>query len=80
MPAHIFAASPPIRKDMADKLHIHCVETAAFAIPLQIAMPASSGPPIEPAYSLLLQEIDVLVGSLSMEAGVIDPGSQIVAI
>jgi hypothetical protein len=43
-------------------------------------MPASSGPPIEPAYSLPLQEIDVLVGGLSMEAGIIDPGLQIVAI
>ena len=74
-PAHILAASAPIRKDLADKLRTRRVETGAFEQFLTQSTPAP-----EPEYSIPLQEIDVLVGGRTTEAGVIDPGSQIVAI
>ena len=74
-PAHILAASAPIRKDLADKLRTRRVETGAFEQFL-----TQSTPVPEPEYSIPLQEIDVLVGGHTTEAGVIDPGSQIVAI
>lgn len=76
-PAHILAASAPIRKDLVERLHTRRVETAVFEQP---SPSPTSTPPPEPEYSLPLQEIDVLVGGHSTVAGVIDPGSQIVAI
>jgi hypothetical protein len=79
-PAHILAASGPIRKDLADKLRTRRVEAAAFETHTSPQPHASSTPISEPEYSLPLQEIDILVGGRSMVAGVIDPGSQIVAI
>jgi hypothetical protein len=70
-PAHILAASPPIRKWLFERICARRVESAAFV---------SGGHTYEPAYSLPLQEVDVEVGGSSIEAGVLDPGSQIVAI
>ncbi len=70
--AHILAASAPIRKDLSEQLRTRHVEAGAFE------QFTTSHP--EPDYSLPLWEVDILVGSHSMEAGVIDPGSQIIAI
>ncbi len=74
--AHILAASAPICKDLVERLRTRRVEAGGFE---QLTTP-SSVPHIEPEYSLPLQEIDIQVGGRNMEAGVIDPGSQIVAI
>ena len=83
-PAHILAASPTIRKDLVEKLRVRRVETSSYekateaattATTDQQAKPSSSR---EPAYSLPLREIDIQVGGKVIEAGVIDPGSQIV--
>ncbi|HEX4714522.1 MAG TPA: retropepsin-like aspartic protease, partial [Ktedonobacteraceae bacterium] len=76
-PAHILAASASIRKDLVERLRTRRVEAAVFEqpSPSPVSMPSP-----EPEYSLPLQEIDILVGGHSTVAGVIDPGSQIVAI
>ena len=82
-PAHILAASAPIRKDLVERLRTRRVEAAVFEHPFPETPPTPphiSAPLPEPEYSLPLQEIDVLVGDHSTVAGVIDPGSQIVAI
>jgi hypothetical protein len=83
-PAHVLAASPVIRKDLNDKLRVRRVETSSFeeagsATPIDTtnAYPTSIR---EPAYSLPLREIDIQIGGKVTEAGVIDPGSQIVVI
>ena len=75
-PAHILATSAPIRKDLIEWLCTCRVKTGAFE---QLTTPNSTPHP-EPEYSLPLQEIDILVSGRNTEAGVIDLGSQIVAI
>ena len=83
-PAHILASSPPIRKELAERLRPRRVETASFE--------QASGDSVDPVsvlefaarreaeFSLPLREIDVLVNNLRTEAGVLDQGSQIVVI
>ena len=83
-PAHILASSPPIRKELAERLRPRRVETASFE--------QASGDSMDPVsvlefaarreaeFSLPLREIDVLVNNLRTEAGVLDQGSQIVVI
>ena len=73
---HILAASAPIHKDLVERLCTRHVDTGTFE---QLTTPDPAPLP-EPEYSLPLQEIDVIVGGHNTEAGVIDPGSQIVAI
>jgi len=84
-PAHILAASPAIRKDLVEKLRARRVEANVY----EGAKDISSQSPLsvfrlsachEPAYSLPLQEVDILIGNTLTEAAVLDPGSQIVVI
>ena len=83
-PAHILAASPTIRKDLVEKLRLRRVEATTYeeaaddsaVVAANLCAEPSSGR--EPAYSLPLREIDVEIGGKVIEAGVIDPGSQIV--
>jgi len=78
-PAHILAASAPIRKDLAERLRTRRVEAGAFTLPSDI-QPAELTTFPEPEYSLPLREVDVLVNDQTIVSGVVDPGSQIVAI
>ena len=82
-PAHILAASPTIWKDLVEKLHVHRVEASSFegtgalgAVDISTYSTSMQ----EPAYSLPLCEIDIWIGDKVTEAGVIDPGSQIIMI
>ena len=81
-PAHILAASPPIRKELVERLKPRRVETASFEQadndeegPVSVLGLAARR---EAEFSLPLQEIDVLVNNCRTEAGVLDQGSQIV--
>jgi hypothetical protein len=88
-PAHILAASPTIHKELAEKLKVCRVETNLYerssdaakehdaALPFT-PLPFAANP--EPVHSLPLLEIEVLVGDLSTEHGILNPGSQIVVI
>jgi hypothetical protein len=83
-PAHIFAASPPICKEVVERLRPRCVETASFeqadgeeTDPVSVLELTAKR---EAEFSLPLREIDVLVNNRSTEAGVLDQGSQIVVI
>jgi hypothetical protein len=78
-PAHLLAVSPQIRKNTMEFVRTRRVEAASFESS-SAAPQAVDDPTTEPAYSLPLQEIDVLVGGRIKEPGVIDPSSQIVAI
>jgi len=82
--AQILAASPLIHKDLVERLCTRRIEAGAFE---RVSTPTPSPlRPVkltsfmEPEYTVPLQEIDVLVNGHMMEAAVIDPGSQIVAI
>jgi hypothetical protein len=92
-PAHVLAASPAIRKEMVEKLRVRKVEANNYEETPghdSVQSPATDNPPTlevmsistprEPAYSLPLQEINVLIGGRTLEAGVLDSGSQIVVI
>ena len=81
-PAHILAASAPIRKDLVDRLRTRRVETAA-------SEELSKPPPVSilgitasrtAELSLPLREVDVLVSNKRIVSGVLDNGSQIIAI
>ena len=83
-PAHIFAASSPVRKEVVERLRSRRVETASFEQadgeemdPVSVLRLATRR---EAKFSLPLREIDVLVNSRKTEAGVLDQGSQIVVI
>jgi len=88
-PAHILAASPTICKELAEKLKVRRVETNLYEQSsdntrgLDAAFPLTPPPltaNLEPVHSLPLLEIEVLVGNLSTEHRILDPGSQIVVI
>ncbi|KAI0277731.1 hypothetical protein BC826DRAFT_976567 [Russula brevipes] len=70
-PAHI-PASMPICKSLVERLWTRNNSTASTDCAVE--------PKSEPAYSLPLQEVVVVVGESSVEAWVLDHGSQIVAI
>jgi hypothetical protein len=83
-PAHILAASPPVRKELVERLRPRRVETASFeqadgddSDPVSVLELAAKR---EAEFSLPLREIDVLVNNCSTEAGVLDQGSQIIVI
>jgi len=84
-PAHILATSPPIRKELVERLRPRRVETGSF----EQAFGSDTMDPVavlelaakhEAEFSLPLREIDILVNNLRTEAGVLDQGSQIVVI
>lgn len=83
-PAHVLAASPTIRKDLVERLRLRRVETSSYEEAVDVALvdtinQNSPFPSLrEPAYSLPLREVDVQIGGKVTEAGVIDPGSQII--
>jgi hypothetical protein len=87
-PAHVLAASPTIRKELVDKLRVRRVEANAFEeVQGESRLPESNPAAIlrlsalqDPDYSSSLEEIDVLVNEQATERGIIDTGSQIVAI
>ena len=83
-PAHILATSPPIRKELVERLRPRRVETGSFeqlssncVDPVSVLELAAKR---EAEFSLPLREIDVVVNNLCTEAGVLDQGSQIVVI
>jgi len=83
-PAHILASSPPIHKELTERLHPCCVETGSFeqaskdsADPVAVLELAAKQ---EAEFFLPLREIDILVNNLRTEAGVLNQGSQIVVI
>ena len=79
-PAHILAASAPVRKAISDRLRPRRVETGAFE---ELGNQPSE---LEPAtsraadYSLPLREVDVVINGKTIDTGVLDQGSQIIAI
>ena len=88
-PAHLYAASPSVRKEISERLRVRHVKVTSYGEPSNhptlTAKPSSCFGTVlthlpEPAYSLLLQEIDVTLGNGSAEPGLLDPGSQIVVI
>src|SRR5713226_8788356 len=84
-PAHIFATSPPICKDLVECLCPRCVETNSFeqapnVDSTDLVSVLGLFAKHEAEYSLPLCEIDILVNNLQTEAGVLDQGSQIVII
>jgi len=88
-PAHLYTASPAVRKEIAERLCIRRIEVASYEDACNLA-PAttecSSSPEPhltcipEPDYSLPLQEIDISFGNGISEPGLLDLGSQIVII
>lgn len=88
MPAHILAASPTICKELSEKLCVWHMETGSFeekAADTTIDATTSDQEfqdtnLCEPAYSLPLREVNVQINGQVTEAGVIDPGSQIIVI
>ena len=84
-PAHILAASLVIHKELCEKLRPQRVETSwieevpDFTVenPMSVMEVAARW---VAAYSLPLHEIDVLVNRVTLKAGVLDQGSQIVLI
>jgi Aspartyl protease len=83
-PAHILSTSPPICKELVERLHPRRVETGSFeqasndsADPVSMLKLAAKR---KAEFSLPLCEIDVHVNNLRTEAGVLDQGSQIVVI
>jgi len=88
-PAHLYATSPSVCKEISERPRVRCVEVTLYEEPsdhLPLAAKPSScfGTVLahlpEPAYSLPLQEIDIAFSNGSAEPGLLDPGSQIVVI
>ena len=82
-PAHVLAASPAVRKDLVKKLQVRCVEASSLKevrVANTTAQSTLSTSVCAPAYSLPLHEVDVWIADRVTEAGVIDPGLQIVMI
>ena len=82
-PAHVLAASPAIRKDLVDKLRVRRIEASSVEATEVVGAVDICAHPTntrEPAYSLPLREVDIRICDKVTEAGVIDPGSQIIVI
>ena len=95
MPAHIFAASYVIHKNIAEKLKVRCVETNEYKVvhamdsqpPLRHTLahddPSIPSLPLgvcEPDFCLPLLELDVLLDSSTKVPTILDTGLQIVVI
>jgi len=88
-PAHLYAASPSVRKEISERLRVCHIEVTLYEEPSD-HLPLAAEPSFcfgtvlthlpEPTYSLPLQEIDVAFGNGSAEPGLLDLGSQIVVI
>ena len=79
-PAHILAASAPVRKALSDQLRPRRVETGAFE---ELGSQPDAPDPAAPQaadYSLPLREVEVVINDKAVDAGVLDQGSQIIAI
>jgi len=89
-PAHILAASPTIRKGLAEKLHVKQVGIGSLEeAPEEPSKdPLASKDPLvvlgvttrTSKYSLPLCKVDVLINGIKSEAGILDQGSQIIII
>lgn len=83
-PAHIFASSLPVHKELVERLKPRCVKTASFEQASDDILDPFSVPrsatKCKPEFSLPLCEIVILLNSHRMEASVLDQGSQIVVI
>jgi hypothetical protein len=79
-PAHILAASAPVQKALSDWLHPRHVETGAFEEASN--QPTNLDPSVSQAadYTLPLHEVDVVINDKTVDASVLDQGSQIIAI
>jgi hypothetical protein len=82
-PAHVFAASPSIRKDICNKLKVKCIKAnwcEAGQEPIFYNPLPSPPPSSKPEYSLPLIEIDVVLSSGALVPSVLDTSSPIVVI
>ena len=88
-PAHLYAASPAVCKEISERLCIRRVEVTSYREasdpgPFTAESPCPAEPCLthcpEPEYSLPLQEIDIDFSNGISEPGLLDPGSQIVVI
>jgi len=95
-PAHIFAASPPICKNIAKKLKVRKVETNEYEVVLaedsttrrttvcedtsDILKHHPSTIALRPTFCLPLQEVDVLINCSAKVPAILDTGSQITVI
>jgi hypothetical protein len=61
-----------------EKLQVRCIETSSYGTVADTTFDTPPASSCEPAYSLPLCEIDIQIGGKIIEAGVIDPGSQII--
>ena len=82
--AHVLAISPPIRKELVERLRPRRVETGSFeeivdetVDPVSVLELAAKR---EAEFSLPLREIEVHINNRCTEAGILDQGSQIVVI
>ena len=82
--AHIFAACPPVRKEIVERLRPRRVETASFeqadGEEMDLVSVLGLATRRKAKFSLPLREIDILVNSHKTKAGMLDQGSQIVVI
>jgi hypothetical protein len=93
-PAHIFAASLAIHKDIVNKLKLHCIETNEYeALSAHAMLPFALHATVHDDFSddrlpgpllllfcLPLQEIDVLINRGTKISAIYDTSSQIIAI
>jgi len=94
-PAHVFAASHAVRKNIAKKLKVHHVETNEYEVvpAADSCLPPrrttvhddfSDDPPLSddrsPEFCLPLLELDALVNSSLKSPAILDTGSQIIVI
>jgi len=96
MPAHIFATSPPVHKNIAEKLKVRKVETNEYEVVLakdsaaqcttvhkdtfDILKHHPSTIALRPTFCLPLQEVNVLVNCSAKVPAILDTGSQITVI
>jgi hypothetical protein len=80
MLAHILAASAPVRKALSDWLRPRHVETGAFKEAGNQPTNLDSSVSQAADYTLPLCEVDVVINDKAVDAGVLDQGSQIIAI
>jgi hypothetical protein len=82
-PAHILAASGPVQKALSDRLCPQRVEAGAFEeASNHISQPSNHNSTASRAadYTLPLCEVDVVINGKAVDTGVLDQGSQIIAI
>ena len=77
-PAQVLAASPALRKNFVEKLQTKRTETSAAATTSHEIYELTT--PRQAAFSLPLQEVEVVINDNSTEHAILDQGSQIMVI